>query len=209
MAKQITALSAQKRNPNRVNVYLDGEFAFGLARIVAAWLEVGQVLTPEKINQLQAEDAVEVALQRAIRFLGYRPRSTSEVEKNLEKHQTPEATIREVIEKLQRNGMLDDKKFARLWVENRSDFRPRGAFALRRELQQKGIRSSLIEEALAGIDEDALAYLAGQKKAAKLRSDDYQDFRKKMFGFLSRRGFDYGTIAGVTQKIWEERKIAE
>jgi regulatory protein len=124
MAKKVTNLSVQKRNPNRVNVYLDGEFAFGLARIVAAWLTVGQELSPEKIDRLKGEDAAEVALQRAIRFLGFRPRSVTEVEKNLKKHETPENTIQKVIERLERNGMLDDRKFAKLWVENRSEFRP-------------------------------------------------------------------------------------
>jgi len=51
--KKITALEAQKKNPNRVNVHLDGEFAFGLARITAAWLKIGDVLTDERIAQLQ------------------------------------------------------------------------------------------------------------------------------------------------------------
>ena len=50
MDQKITALKAQKRNPNRINVYLDGIFAFGLARVVAAWLQVGQTLSDEKIE---------------------------------------------------------------------------------------------------------------------------------------------------------------
>ena len=52
MNQKITALKAQKRNPNRVNVYLDGNFAFGVARIVAAWLNIGQELSPEKVASL-------------------------------------------------------------------------------------------------------------------------------------------------------------
>ena len=50
--KKITALTAQKRNPNRVNIYIDGEYAFSLARIVAAWLRVGQELDEEKLKKL-------------------------------------------------------------------------------------------------------------------------------------------------------------
>ena len=83
MAKKITALKLQKRNKDRVNVYLDDEFAFGLSRIVAAWLRTGQELTEEKIAELQAQDNVEVALQRALNFLSYRPRSEEEVRRNL------------------------------------------------------------------------------------------------------------------------------
>src|SRR5262245_14647340 len=84
---KVTAIEIQKRSPNRVNVYLDGEFAFGLARIVAAWLKVGQDLDEKKIEQLQAEDARERALQQAILFLSYRVRSESEIRRNLRKHE--------------------------------------------------------------------------------------------------------------------------
>ena len=52
--KKITALEVQKKNPNRVNVHLDGEFAFGLARITAVWLKVGDTLSDEKLAALQA-----------------------------------------------------------------------------------------------------------------------------------------------------------
>ena len=62
--KKITALEVQKKNPNRVNVHLDGEFAFGLARITAVWLKVGDVLSDEKITQLQNEDAREKRYNR-------------------------------------------------------------------------------------------------------------------------------------------------
>ena len=208
MSKKITALSTQKRNPNRVNVYLDGEFAFGLARIVAAWLQVGQELSPEKISRLQEEDAAEVALQRAIRFLSYRPRSEKEVMDNLRKHETPEPVIENILERLRGNGMVNDLKFSRLWIENRSEFRPRGAFALRTELRQKGVTDKIIEEVLANLDEDSLALVAGRKKAPKIKTEDENEFRKKMYGFLSRRGFSYATIAEVVKTIWQERNAA-
>jgi regulatory protein len=93
LMKKITALTVQKKNPNRVNVHLDGEFAFGMALIVAAWLRVGQELSDEKIEQLQAEDARERALQQAMLFLSYRARSESEIRQNLRKHEIPEPVI--------------------------------------------------------------------------------------------------------------------
>lgn len=206
MGKKITELQTQKRNPNRVNVYLDGEFAFGLARIVAAWLQVGQELTQEKIARLQEEDAAEVALQRAIRFMSYRPRSEKEVVDNLRKHETPEMAIDAIIERLTGNGMINDRNFASLWIENRSEFRPRGSFALRSELRQKGIADQIIDEALAGLDEDRLALAAGRKKAPKIKAGDEHEFKRKMYGFLSRRGFSYETISEVVKTIWQERQ---
>lgn len=205
MTKKITSLKIQKRNPSRVNVYLDGDFAFGLARITAAWLKVGDELTPEKVDQLRAEDGVEVALQRALRFLSYRPRSAKEVADNLRKHETPEPVIAQILERLENNGMVDDAKFARLWLENRSEFRPRGAFALRSELRQKGVADRIIDHVLADLDENRLALEAGRKKAPKIRTDDEREFKNKLYGFLSRRGFGYEAISDVVDRLWNEK----
>ena len=202
--KKITAIQVQRNNPNRVSVYLDGEFAFGLARIVAAWLQVGQMLDEGKIAELQAEDSRERAMQQALLFLSYRARSENEIRKNLSKHEIPDAVIEETIERLRREGFADDKKFASAWVENRSTFRPRGRRALALELRQKGIDDYTIESALEGIDDEALAYEAGQKKARKLKVQDWTEFRKKMSEFLARRGFSYSVIAPIVKRLWNE-----
>ncbi len=204
MSRKITAIKVQKRNPQRVNIYLDGEFAFGLARIVAAWLQVGQELSEEKIAALQEEDRNEVAYQRALKFLSYRPRSEAEIRANLKKHDVSKIRIEAVLARLREIGLVDDHEFARLWVENRSEFRPRGRYALRMELRQKGVQEEIIEETLAAVDEDALAYKAAQKKARRLRTRDFDEFRKKMYGFLSRRGFTYEITSSVIQRIWED-----
>lgn len=208
MAKKITALQVQKRHPDRVNVYLDGEFAFGLYRVVAAWLTVGQELSEEKIQQLLAAEAEEKAYQRALNFLSYRVRSEAEVRQNLKKHDTPEAVIEAVIERLRRNHLLDDVAFARAWVENRNTFRPRGRRALRHELRQKGVAEDVIAEALESLDENALALQAARKKARSLKRHDYPTFRQKMLGFLSRRGFPYEVCAAAVEQVWAEQNPA-
>lgn len=203
MAK-ITGLKLQKRNKDRVNVYLDGEFAFGLSRIVAAWLKTGQELSDEKIAELKAQDDVEIALQRALNFLSYRPRSEKEVRQNLKKHKYHEGVIDEIIERLKRGGLVNDESFAGLWVENRSEFRPRGERMLRAELRQKGIPDDVISGAVADLDETSLAIKAAQKKARRYQDLDWEEFQKKMYGFLARRGFHYGIISEVVPKVWEE-----
>ena len=202
--RKITAIQVQKKNPNRVNIHLDGEYAFGLARIVAAWLQVGQTLDEEKIAKIQAEDARERAMQQALLFLGYRARSEKEIRQNLSKHEFPEAVIEETLERLRQNGFANDKQFADAWVENRSSFRPRGRRALTLELRQKGIDDSTIESVLVDIDEEALAYEAGLKKARKLRVQEWSDFRKKTSEFLARRGFSYSVIAPIVSRLWNE-----
>ena len=98
--RKITGIEAQKKRSNRVNIYLDGDFAFGLERITAAWLRVGQELDEKKIEQLQVEDARERALQQALLFLSYRARSESEIRQNLVKHEIPESVIDLTLEKL-------------------------------------------------------------------------------------------------------------
>src|SRR6266540_3581209 len=112
LMRKITAITVQKRSPNRVNIYLDGEFAFGLSRIVAAWLRVGQERSEEKIEQLQAEEARERAFQQAMLFLSYRARSESEIRQNLRKHEIPEPVIEQTLERLRQDGLANDNQFA-------------------------------------------------------------------------------------------------
>lgn len=204
MAKKITALKAQKNNPDRVSVFLDNNYAFGLYRVVAAWLHVGQQLDEEKIRQLKASEAGEKAYQRALNFLSYRVRTEAEIRRNLKKHDTPDEIIENVLERLRRNHLVNDHIFAQTWVENRSEFRPRGRRALTSELRQKGVGQEIIDEVLQNIDEEHLAYQAALKNARKYRQHDWPDFRKKLLGFLARRGFNYAVAAPVVERVWAE-----
>jgi len=204
MDHKITAISQQKRNRQRVNIYLDGEFAFGLARIVAAWLQVGQEISDEKIAQLQAEDSHEVAYQRALRFINYRPRTRSEVEKKLNELDFPQETIDYVLSRLTESGILNDENFAQMWVENRAAMKPRGKRALVYELRQRGIDQKTIDQAITSIDEEELAYQAAQRRARKLQGQDLNSFRQKMFRYLAQRGFTYELCAQVVPRVWKE-----
>ncbi|MBW8009810.1 MAG: hypothetical protein FVQ83_01030 [Chloroflexi bacterium] len=206
MDQKITALRTQKRNSQRVNVHLDGKFAFGLNRVVAGWLQVGDELNQEKIKELQDKDAAEIAYQRAVNFLSYRPRSETEVIGNLRKHKTPDEQIEKVIDRLKRSNLVNDEEFARLWVDNRSDFRPRGGYALRMELLRKGLSEDIIAAAIENINESELAYQAALKRSRTLVNLEWKDFRKKLSGFLSRRGFNYETTSLTVKKVWEEEQ---
>ena len=201
---RITAIEPQKRDPDRVNVHLDGEYAFSLARIVAAWLQVGQELNAEKITALQTDDARERAYRQALLFLSYRARSTSEIRQNLRKHEIPADIIDQTIERLQAERLADDDQFAKAWVENRSTFRPRSRRALAVELRQKGIPDEAVNTALTGVDEEALAYEAAVKRARRFESLDWNEFRVKLSEFLARRGFSYSVVAPVVSRVWNE-----
>lgn len=204
MNGKITALQAQKRNPNRVNVYLDGEYAFGLSRIVAAWLQIGQFLDEQKINSLLEQDALEVGFQKALNFISYRPRSAQEVQRRLKDYGYNEEQVEAILERLKQAKLVEDTEFARLWVENRSEFRPRSQRVMRIELLQKGISEEEIQTALGDVKEDsALAYQAAIRYARRLRGLEWREFRERLGAFLVRRGFDYGTLNPVVRQVWD------
>ena len=204
MGGTITALVAQKRNKERVNVYIDGEFAFGLALIEAAKLRKGQHLSDEEIERLKALDEVERAHERALHFLSYRPRSSEEVRRRLREKGFSDEAVEAVIERLERVGLLNDEAFARFWVENRENFSPRSMRALRYELRQKGVPEPVIESALAEMDEEDAAYRAAKARLRRYQDADERTFRKRLGDYLLRRGFSYSVVRDVLDRLWVE-----
>ncbi|HNK62501.1 MAG TPA: RecX family transcriptional regulator [Anaerolineales bacterium] len=207
--KKITAITAQKKNPNRVNIYLDGEFAFALARITAAWLKTGDLLNDEKIAKLQAEDSKERAYQQAMLFLSYRARSEKEIRQNLLKHEYSEDVVEGTLQRLRESGLANDNEFARAWVENRSTFRPRSRRALTMELRQKGLDVETVNAAVSEVDESALAYETARKRAPRLKGLEWSEFRKKLSEYLARRGFPYSVITSTVTQLWNETHTEE
>jgi regulatory protein len=202
MAK-ITALTRQKRNKDRVNVYLDGEFAFGLALITAVSLRIGQELTAADIAKLKDADDLEKAKQTALNFISYRPRSIAEVRKNLLGKEYSEETVEAVIARLQELELLSDEAFVHYWVEQRNTFKPRSQMALRAELLRKGVEQEAIDAIVSDVDETSGALQAAQKQQHRWRTLSEEAFRKKAGGFLQRRGFGYGIVKETLDTIWE------
>jgi regulatory protein len=204
----ITAIETQKNHAERVNVYLDGRFAFGASALVIAAhrLKKGSELSDEDIESLKDDDSAEKAYNAALNYLSFRPRSTRELEDYFRRKGVEPATAEAVIERLRRINLINDDEFARFWVENRQSFRPRGARALRMELRQKGLSGDTIEEALEQLgDEDEIAANAGRKKMGSYRNLDERTFVTRMIGFLQRRGFSYGVAAKAARDLLAER----
>lgn len=177
---------------------------------MAAWLQVGQTLSEEKIRSLQEEETREVAYQRGLHYLSFRPRSEAEVRRKLLEKGFDQPLVEQIIQRLKAEGWLGDSEFARLWTENRTTFRPRSRRLLRYELRQKGVSEDHIEEALNPLAEESeLAYQAGIRYARKLTSLQPDVFRKRLMAFLARRGFSYETIAPVVRRICSERRIEQ
>jgi regulatory protein len=205
MAGKITALKVQKKNRDRVSVYLDDRFAFGVPAIVAARLARGQFLSDAEIESIREQGDVETAYHRALDYLSYRPRSRAEVAAYLEKRNLLEQQLEDVLERLERAGLLDDEAFAQYWVENRERFRPKGPLALRYELRLKGISSEIIEQSLDSVDFSASAYRSASKKARQVGHLDQREFHQKIVEYLARRGFDYEVARQAAECHWSER----
>jgi regulatory protein len=209
MVGTITALESQQHNRERVNVYLDGEYAFGLAAIEAARLRRGQVLSDAEIVALKALDQRHHVFEQAVRFLRYRPRSRAEIEHYLRRKHVTEDVLCDVLNRLEQAGYLDDEAFAQYWVENRQRFRPRSQRALNYELHQKGVDRQVIASALSEQNDEAAAWQAIESRLPRWSTLSTDELRRKLVGFLSRRGFGYETINHTFRKVCQVLRIGD
>lgn len=200
----ITALVIQKKNKERVNVFIDHDFAFAITLNAALSLKKGQHLSDDAIESLKHTDAIDKAYQQSLNFLSYRARSDAEVAQYLRKKETAADIIALVTERLRQRGYLNDTEFGKQWVASRSRTKPKGARALRYELRQKGLSDTDIDAALVALDEEALAWQAVENKLARWQLLDSQTRRKKISAFLARRGFNYDVISATLAKIEDQ-----
>ncbi|MHB8134273.1 MAG: regulatory protein RecX [Anaerolineaceae bacterium] len=205
MTRTISSIKVQRKNANRVSIYLDGIYSFGLSKITAAWLKVGQKLEDSEIEKLLSDDEVEVAYQRALRFLSFKSRSNAEMQNKLRTLGFSEKIIEVVCGKLIEKGYVDDQIFAETWVENRNVFRPRSHRILRWELRNKKVAEQIIDSVLdVSEPEEVLVRMAAEKYARKLVGVEKKEiFYRKLISFLGRRGFSYQVALPAANEMWE------
>ncbi len=214
--RTITAMRFQKRDKERVNLFLDDAYAFPLPAVVAAELRIGQQLSEREIGALKEADLHIRGYNRALRFLAVRPRSQAEVRRNLEAfrprggRRLGEAQIESIIAKLHEQEFLDDRVFARFWVEQRNRFRPIAPRALRYELRLKGVDDSVAEEIIDEMSDAASACEdAARSRLYRWREEtDPRQFRRKMGSFLQRRGFGWDVAGEVIDRVWQELELS-
>ncbi len=205
----ITKITAQVRDPKRSNVFLDGEFAFGIStdRVLERGLVPKDELTEERVAELIALDTTDRAIASGMDLLSYRPRSIKEIRDRLAQKGYAEPAVEAAVERLIGWGYLNDGDFARRWVENRVEHRPRGTRLLAQELRHKGIDRDLIGETLeeADIDELAAALQAGERKAQSYAKLEPAIAKRRLSGFLARRGFNGGVVRQATEQLLGEQ----
>ena len=129
------------------------------------------------------------ALSVALHFLKFRPRSVFEIKQKLKTKGFEDKEIEKLISALKKEKLLDDQKFAKMWVRDRNLLKPEGSFLLKMELRKLGISDNDIENALKDQDEEKLARQALESKSRLKQAD----FAKKA-AFLQRRGFKTSII---------------
>lgn len=208
-AVTVSGVEPQARNPERVNVYVGGAYAFSLNALLALELRLGRdtVLDAATLKDIFRRDEVGKAVEACVRLLGYRPRTEAELLRRLrEKGYDPELSG-EAVERLRGLGYVDDEDFARFWVRNREQFKPMGARRIRSELLQKGVdretADAVIEEQLPA-EEYETALKAARAKLRLYAAADYQTFRRRLGGYLARQGFGFDTAARVVRTLWAE-----
>lgn len=207
----ITALAVQAGDNERVNVFIDGQFAIGISIYVMQdeRLRKGQVLSQADWDRLERAERGSQAWNAALRLLEVRPRSEQELRTRLQRKQFLPEQIDTAIKRLRDLELIDDAQFAQLWVANRQNLNPRGAQALRQELRAKGIDRQVVDQVLdANVDEDseheACAEVARKALHKYARETDRATFQRKFGGFLQRRGFSFATIKPILAELWQE-----
>lgn len=217
----ITRLTPGVRDQNRVNVFLDGHFAFSLdvAQVIDLDVKVNQKVDKERLKSLQCASEFGKLYQRTLEWVLTRPHSVRETRDYLkrrkfkrqmlnrqrareEKRPLPEIQdeiATQVLERLIEKGYLDDLKFAKFYVENRHVRKGISHKRLRMELKRKGVDDEKIHIAMNVVPRDENEEI--MKMIAKKRKK-YNDFQ--LVGYLSRQGFDLQTAKTAVERYKAE-----
>jgi len=203
----ITSIKPQK-NGKRVNIYLDGEFGFGLdiQTFLKEKLKIEQELTQDQIISIVKKGEFQDSYDKILMFAAIRPRSKKEYELWLRKHKVHASLHQELFDRLERLDLLNDKKFASWWVQQRQAFRPKSNRVLILELKLKGIDAKTAEDVLSEeeLDEKNTAKKMLDRKLTLWNKLEPFERRKKIYGFLSQRGFDYELIRDILDELEDE-----
>jgi regulatory protein len=202
---KITGITSQQKDKNRVNVMVDGKYRFSLDifQVADLGIRIDKEYTDEELTELETESQFGKAYGRALEYCLMRPHSAKEMRDYLyrktrdtrmqtgdvKKGLSTEITTR-VYNRLVEKGYIDDEKFTRYWVENRSLTKGASKRKLTAELRSKGVESSIIDHFLAESsrsDGDELQKIITKKRAR------YPDDQKLM-QYLARQGFSYDDI---------------
>ncbi|MFT5142699.1 MAG: regulatory protein [Rhodothermales bacterium] len=207
----ITKRSVQVKDPNRVSVYVDGAFSFGmhLEAAVDLGIQKGVELSEELLEHcLQADEAYR-ARRKALNLLAHRQRSVGELEQRLGMAGFGPAAIANAVERMDRLGYLNDLAFATSLARDRLLSGKLGQRRVLDDLRRKGVDPTLamrvVAEVSLGRDETEDAYALARKRARAVSDvDQARKQQRRLYGLLARRGFGAEAIRAALGRIGEE-----
>lgn len=207
---KITAIEVQARNPDRVNVSVDGAYRFSLdvLQVTELGVKIGNDYNEQELTELEVESQFGKLYAKALEYTLMRPHSAKEVRDYLWRKTRPsrsrsrrtgeiterpgvsQAVADRVYDRLTARGYVDDERFAKYWVENRQSTKGISARKLVGELRLKGVDTNIIDYAMQNSSREEKSEI--QKVLAKKRHryDDDQ----KLIAYLMRQGFSYDVI---------------
>lgn len=196
---KISGIEKQKKEKQRYNIFIDGEFYAGLYEdtIFKFGLRVGDEISEKNIVEIKNYDEYNYAKTCAYRSLAYRQRSKKELITKLKQKKISAQTIINVIELLEEQKYINDEDFAENFVKEKIKNKPSGKRTLIYKLQEKGISKEISEEATAKNYSPEDEYTAAAKLLSKFikkgRFKNEYDKKSKCFRHLISKGFNFDT----------------
>lgn len=206
---KVTQLSSQKKNPSRVNLYVDGEFFCGLSLDAIAKFGIfqGREIEEDELEEILMDELKSRFSQRAISYISRGIKTESQMKRYLKtlsikkkgswfvdiRDDQLQRIFDEVISKLKEYGYLDDEEFASQFISSRIKNKPRGKGVLVSELMSKGVNKDLAERKVDELVEDEYDVLR-RVYEKKYQGDKITIRDNKKIDFLKRKGFDWDLI---------------
>ncbi|ANM29910.1 hypothetical protein ABI59_10485 [Acidobacteria bacterium Mor1] len=208
---RITSLGATQRDSNRVSVKIDGKFvtAISARSLRELRLEVGMEVDAALLKALDEAATYDKALQKAMDRLSRRAHSRRELDLKLRRLEYETAVRERVLDRLTELGLIDDRAFAEAVVRDTAARKPAGPRLLKQKLMQKGVDGQTVDDVLADLapaaDEQAEQALElVRKKLPSMARLDAVTRKRRLYGMLGRRGFDYEAIESALRLGLEE-----
>lgn len=209
----ITSIAQAVRNPDRVNILVNGKYRFSLDifQLASLNVKVGAEFTEEELAKLEQQSEFGKLYARTLEYCLVRPRSEKEVrdylwKKTLDRQAKNKRTgeiykkpgvsqlsVDQTVERLKSKDYINDERFAQWWVENRNQRKGTSIMKLQQELQQKGINRETINKILEDSDRNDITEI---KKIIAKKARLYPD-EQKLIVYLQRQGFRYDDIKSV------------
>jgi regulatory protein len=198
---KITALKRLKGPGRRLEVEVDGEARLTLSEEVAAreGVREGAEIDERRVLELEALEGRWQVRESALRLLSHRPRTERELRQRLARKGYPEEVVETCLDEMRGLGFLNDGAFARGFVRDRVRLRPKGPGLLADELRARGLDPATAEEAVSEImiEEETTELDLGRaalRRWSPRPGEDPVRARRRLYGFLARRGFSPETI---------------